>query len=605
MKKYIFGSLIVAAGMMASCSLDENPESAFFEKDAMQSETLIYLNTVAAVYNNIGNCQQTYGVDASGFVSDEFFIPGRLGDWVDGGVPQNKFTHNIMPSHGSQGNWANCYEAIALANSAIAKLEGYADQMEAAKEYIYELRAFRAMLYYTLCDHYGVAPLVTSASQSVSDTKSSTRKEIFDFAVSELTECLPYLSTDQSQKSGVYYGRMTQPVAYMVLAKLALNASVFQLDVTQPNWAKDYLGNDMSGEEKIDEAQGQTITNLMKNVKMTIDGKEMNSLEATIYCVDKLENDFGYRLASTYTENFIVNNENSVENIWTIPNDAETYKRSWDHHRRSWHYNHAGHSVYKGFSSWNGPCATRHLAEVYGYTTDKQDLSTCDPRFEYNFYIDRDYVEETGERVSDGFNNDASLLNTELALEYMPLWPVIDMSSSEAALKAKKPAAYSSFTDDQFFQHVVKSAGARFRKYAFDFTTSNASYPGNDLVVFRFADAKLMRAEAEYRLGETAKALQEVNDTRARVGLPALTEVSLQVIGDERQKELAWEGTRRQDMIRYAILNEPTVDRYVGVPVNVSASPYDQTKMDGHTYVWPVPANQIATNTNLTQAWGY
>ena len=604
MNKYIFGSLLLGVSMLASCSLDENPKSAFFEKDAMQSETLIYLNTVAAVYNKMGNSQQTTGFDASNFVSDEFFIPGRLGDWVDGGVPQNKFTHNIVPSHGSQGNWSNIYSTIAMANSAIAKLESYSE-MEAAKNYIYELRAFRAMLYYTLCDVYGNCPLVTSAEQSVADTKSSLRKDVFDFAVKELTECVSHLAPDQSQKSGTYFGRMTQPVAYMVLAKLALNASVYQLDVTQANWSKDYLGSDMTGNERIDEAQGENITNLMKAVTMTIDGKTMNSLEATIYCVDKLEKDYGYKLSPSYSENFAVTNENSIENIWTIPNDAITYKRGWDHQRRSWHYNHAGHPVYKGFSSWNGPCATKHLAELYGYTEDRQDLSTCDPRFEYNFYIDRDYVEETGVRVTDGFNNKPGVLDTELALEYMPLWSCVDMSNAEAAIKAKKPALYSSYTDDEFFQHIVKCAGARFRKYAFDYTTTDTSCPGNDLVVFRFADAKLMRAEAKYRLGQTAEALQEVNDTRARVGLPALTEVSLQVIGDERQKELAWEGTRRQDMIRYAILNVPTVDRYEGVPVNVSASPYKQSNMDGHTYVWPVPADQIATNTNLTQAWGY
>ena len=84
MNKYIFGSLLLGVGMLTSCSLDENPKSAFFEKDAMQSETLIYLNTVAAVYNKMGNTQETTGSDASNFVSDEYFVPGRLGDWVDG-----------------------------------------------------------------------------------------------------------------------------------------------------------------------------------------------------------------------------------------------------------------------------------------------------------------------------------------------------------------------------------------------------------------------------------------------------------------------------------------------------------------------------------------
>lgn len=602
MKKYIFGSLLLGAGMLASCSLEENPESAFSEEEAMKSETLIYLNTVAGVYNSLGNTLNTTVIDASNFVSDEFIIQARLGDWFDGGIPMNKFTHNILPSYGSQGGWSNLYGTIARANSAIDKLKTM--NSAAANGWIAELRAYRAMLYYNLMDIYGNVPVVTSSTQSTADTAPSTRAEVFKFVLNELNEVLPSLKTDMSQKSGEYYGRMTQPVAYMVLAKMAINAPIFQLDPTQPNWSKDYMGDDFSGEEKVSEAIGANITAKMKDFKMTIDGKERNALASTIYCVEKLE-ELGYKLSGSYQENFAVANETSNENILTIPNDDKTWKRGWDHERRSWHYNHAGHPVYKGFSAWNGPAATKELVLKYGYTEDRMDPSQCDPRLALNFYLDRNYTEETGEKVTDGYNNEASDLNTELALEYMPLWVFVDMSTSADDIKAlgKKTKEYASLDPEKFFQHVVKSAGARFRKYPFDFSTSDASYPGNDLVVFRYADALLLKAEANYRLGNPGLALDDVNKTRARVGLPALSEVSLQVIADERQKELAWEGTRRQDMIRYAILNLPTVDRYEGVHTNGAASKY--VKLDGHTYVWPIPQDQIDLNGQLKQAWGY
>lgn len=602
MKKYIFGSLLLGAGMLASCSLDETPKSSFSEEEAMQSETLIYVNTVAAVYNSLGNRQATDMIDASNFVGDEYIVAGRLGDWVDGGTPQNKVTHNIQPSMGGQADWSPLYTTIAQANSAIAKLEQI--NSEATNRYVYELRAYRAFLYYHLCDFYGNVPLVTSAEQTMAETQQSTRPQVFKFILDELNECMPHLANDMSQKSGVYFGRMTKPVAYMVLAKMAINAPIFQLDPTQANWSKDYMGSDMTGENTVSEAKATEITAKMKDFTMTIDGKSMNALDATIYCVDKLENDFGYKLAPSYSENFVPANENSVENIFTIPNDAVTYKRGWDHHRRSWHYNHAGHPAYKGFSGWNGAAASTFLVKKYGYTEDRQE-SGYDPRLKYNFYLDRDYVDETGERVLDGYNNSIDPATNELALEYMPLWSRLDMSSSEAIIKKQQAAAkyYGSASPDEFFQHVVKSAGARFRKYSFDFATTNSSYPGNDLVVFRFADAKMLRAEAKYRKGLPGEALEEINDVRARVGLEPLTEINMQVISDERLKELAWEGTRRQDMIRYAILNQPTCDRYEGVPVNSSASKY--VKLDGHTYVWPIPADQMALNASLKQAWGY
>lgn len=58
----------------------------------------------------------------------------------------------------------------------------------------------------------------------------------------------------------------------MILAKLALNAEVYADD----NWTD---GNRPAG----------------KNIKFTVDGKEMNAWEATIAYVDKLEA-LGYKL---------------------------------------------------------------------------------------------------------------------------------------------------------------------------------------------------------------------------------------------------------------------------------------------------------------------
>jgi len=46
----------------------------------------------------------------------------------------------------------------------------------------------------------------------------------------ELEESIPLLSTANSSKPGEYYGRMTRPVAFYLMAKLALNAQVYADD---------------------------------------------------------------------------------------------------------------------------------------------------------------------------------------------------------------------------------------------------------------------------------------------------------------------------------------------------------------------------------------
>ena len=153
-------------------------------------------------------------------------------------------------------------------------------------------------------------------------------------------------------------------------------------------------------------------------------------------------------------------------------------------------------------------------------------------------------MEDTGKPVEDGA--------TGQDLEYLPLKPQIDF-----------PAGAD--------PHVVKCAGARMKKYQLDLTSSTNGITNNDLVVWRYADALLLKAEAEYRLGNTGAALAAINTVRARVGAPALTSLTLNVISNERLKELAWEGVRRMDAIRYGIFTQPTKDRYEGVWHNVVA----------------------------------
>lgn len=68
--------------------------------------------------------------------------------------------------------------------------------------------------------------------------------------------------------------------------------------------------------------------------------------------------------------------------------------------------------------------------------------------------------------------------------------------------------------------------------------------------------------------------------------------------------ELAWEGTRRQDQIRFCTFTEPTVDRYPGVPHSSLAGDYNDDKT-GYTVVYPIPYSVLNLNKNLNQNPGY
>lgn len=433
MKQYIIGSMLLSSILLASCSLDETPRSKFSEKEAFSTSKLVYVNSVANVYSSIGN--GLYGSDGGSvhtfqeFSSDASMIPGRQGDWVDGGAWQNIFLHNFESSVSKYNDvWNNLYRVIGLANSSIDRLNKYLGEHPEYAEYVYELRALRAVYYYYVMDLFGQVPLVVSSEVSANEVNQSNRSDVFKFVTSELAECIPHLSDSKSQNEGEYYGRITKAVAYMCMAKCAINAPVYTIDDTNPTSYSAFVGTDKSGKATASEEQGKTVSEMGKNINITLDGETRNAWETAVYCADQIAS-LGYRLQPSYADNFIVANQNSVENIWTRPNDCVNYKIDDYNIVRTLHYNHGGAIGYQG---WNGACSSKQQMLVYGYGT-----ANPDPRLKLNFYTDKDYMEETGKAVEDGAVKGKDL-------EYMPLAVKVDFTA----------------TDDP---HAMKCAGARMK----------------------------------------------------------------------------------------------------------------------------------------------
>jgi hypothetical protein len=132
------------------------------------------------------------------------------------------------------------------------------------------------------------------------------------------------------------------------------------------------------------------------------------------------------------------------------------------------------------------------------------------------------------------------------------------------------------------------------KKYEVDKNaTKDGQLMDNDIVLFRYADVLLMRAEAKLRNGEDGQA--DLNAVRNRAEVP-LRQISLQTLLDERLLELCWEGWRRQDLIRFgqyeSLFEGDLFDEKVD-------------ERDGHTTVFPIPGDIITLNPNITQNKGY
>ncbi|HRI22670.1 MAG TPA: RagB/SusD family nutrient uptake outer membrane protein [Panacibacter sp.] len=132
-----------------------------------------------------------------------------------------------------------------------------------------------------------------------------------------------------------------------------------------------------------------------------------------------------------------------------------------------------------------------------------------------------------------------------------------------------------------------------------------------DFPIFRLSEMYLIYAEAYLRSGggDATTALDYLNKIRYRaygdsygpnnIGKLTSSDLSLQLILDERGRELYWEGHRRTDLIRYGLLTSST---YLW-PWKGGVS--SGTGVDSKYNLFAIPSTNLSANTNLTQNTGY
>lgn len=535
-----FIKYILAVSMMFCCwaCLDEHPKDQLDQEAIYNNADNIYKNAVASLYNYIGSNQESEGLqgtcrgiyDYNTLTTDEAMIPIRGGDWYDGGLWENMYKHTWNANDMYLYNvWKYLFKVIVLSNHSLSVIDSHKQLLtaEQAENYKAEVRAVRALFYYYAMDMFGRIPIVTAYDVKPNQVVQSERSEVFKFIVKELQEVAPQLADKHANKEGDYYGRITRPVVNFLLAKLALNAEI-------------YADDDWTDEKKLDG----------KDIFFTVNGNKLNAWQTCVWYCDQLTQE-GYELETDYASNFSVHNENSKENIFTIPLDKNLYLNEYHYLFRSRHYKHGG--AYGG-SSENGTCATVSTVKAYGYGTDH-----VDNRFKTNFYADTVFVD--GKKI---------YLDNGKPLVYMPLELKLNLSDSP----------------------YKQTAGARVGKYEVDRTAySDGRQVDNDIVLFRYGDALLMKAEAKVRNGEDGSI--ELNAIRDRVGMPHV-ESTLNNILKERLLELVWEGWRRQDLIRFGKYTKAYDQR---IPI--------ENENTDFTTVFPIPQKCLDLNKNLKQNKGY
>ena len=531
---------IAAVALLTISCLDERPHDRIDEDKLLSTPEQIYRNTVAALYSQIGGNKMSQGLqgtergiyDLNTLTTDEAMLPTRGGDWYDGGLWQSMYLHTWDGGLSPAGDaWNYLFRAIVLCNEAQSLVDEYRSKLS-SDQYDSYSNEIRALrcLFY-----YYVLDLyarVPYLDHYVTDLKDSPQLERSQLFYRLYNDLYESLTLLRQERSNA-------PGPYY--GRITRDVAFFLLAKMALNaevWTDDVWTDDSRPD-------GKTIM-----LKTPVGDK--NAWEACLYWCDMLGTN--NKLEEEYEDNFKVHNEDSKENIFVIPMDKNEYTNIFRYLHRSYHYSHG---AALGMACENGTCATVSTANTFGYGTENEDS-----RWEKNFYSDEVFE-----------NNKPVLLDDGTPLIYRPLEVALDLSGTK----------------------YEKTAGARMKKYENDPTALNdGQLVDNDIVLFRYADVLLMESEALWRLGWEAEALVPINQVRSRADMDLLTSIDEQTILDERLKELAWEGWRRQDLIRF--------DRY--------HKAYDQRpqapgEADRHTIVFPIQGRLFKMNDTYTQNPGY
>ena len=116
----------------------------------------------------------------------------------------------------------------------------------------------------------------------------------------------------------------------------------------------------------------------------------------------------------------------------------------------------------------------------------------------------------------------------------------------------------------------------------------------NDMVLLRYAEVLMSKAEALYRLGSTSGATDLINEVRARnfITPKPLVNMTIDDLLQEWSREFLWECRYRTDLVRFG--------RFITERTQWKTYDDDPTRN-----IFPIPITEIQTNPNLVQNPGY
>ena len=505
--------------MLPSCSLDEkvytSVEMATYMNDAKEAESVLL-----GVYREM-NRDGIYGLNLSMLFqmpTDESKVEGNT---VVGARQQASNAYTTTDSY-VENTWATLYTGIYCANSFLEGIELHkADYSEAdqakAEIYIAEAKVLRALYYFELVRWYGNIPLMKTTAQSAlhpSEFKQNNPVDIYEFIEKDLKdaiEVLPYASEDTVRGGNEF--RISKGGALGLLTKVYATWAGFPVN-DKSKWA------------------------LAKSTAETLvtSGK--------------------HGLLKDYVNLW----ENCANNVWDPKESLLEVS----------YYSPQSTNASSGrIGKWNGVAAADgSIKGNYNFALYKVNPMFIKKWKDYDkdlrwglSYADYKYTVATGKTI-------LSTAKINGVTTDIPFTMAMDENYENWDMGWRKVYCYSLTPRKWDIELYVKDENQ----------LADNNYSNVNWYLLRYADVLLLYAEAlnEVNQGPTAEAYEAVNMIRRRgfgfdhstpsetADLPAglSYEDFHKAIMAERSYELAFEGHRRQDLVRWGVYYETVQQTY-------------------------------------------
>ena len=559
----IFFAALLGIGMTA-CSLDRTPldpnTDTNFNKDAV----------FAKCYATFGSTGQK-GPDGNGDVDgidegtssfyrmfwelNEFCTDEGWWIWNDVGLADIRTLTWSASNDLVYGLYSRLNFDITLCNSFLDKTSDYTDEVTLAQRA--EVRMLRAINFYYLLDMFYRVPF--SLTVSPNKPMPTTRKQLFAWLENECLELAsdPY-TIQAGQRTNKY--RVDQACAWFLLMRLYLNSEVYnESTLGARDGAARYADAKQYAKKLMDSSY--ELHGYDKSAKKAIDLAAERTADHVYF--------------SAYQQLFMGDNDNNgaqKEAIFLIYQDA-IHCQNWGGSR--FLVSAVRDANYVPFGSTDTWSCFRSSPEFVYYWVDKSKASSIALN-EYQMPValgdDRAIM---ASKTTAG--KKMSLTGNEAA-DFYASWSVLKFNGIYSTSRT------DTLKDIHGNDSIVEAP------WNWASPVGEPQWPDTDIPLFRLAEAYLTYAEACFRTGEMAPAVEAVNCLRRRANASEISTLDEESLLVEWSKEFWCEGRRRTDLIRFG--------QFAGPSSTMTWEGHKAGK-DAKYNVYPIPAKDVTANENL------